>query len=344
MTEPLASVIIPMYREKDDIAGCIEAVGHQDCGSEAIELILVDGCSEDRTLMAAEDAARKFAFAAVRPLSNPARSRASNLNLGLACATGSVIVRVDARSRIPPHYVRTCCDVLATRPDVGVVGGAQIARPRSTAVKDLAIARALQNRWWTGLSRYRWSTRSGSSDTVWMGVFRAEELEQQAGWRGEAEPNEDYDLNRRYREAGFVVWFEAGLQSDYLPRASFGGLAAQHFSFGRAKGRQWSTGGPIAARQVVLVVLPPFGLAALVQAIRRRPAAACALVAAILLGVDAAGGSEGHVNVRTRVAAIAAMGVIGGCWWVGVGAGFARGLMQRSNPAVVPPAAKKTRR
>ena len=50
MDTPLVSVIIPTLNEAADIAGCIRAIGAQDHPICSIEVLLVDGDSDDGTI------------------------------------------------------------------------------------------------------------------------------------------------------------------------------------------------------------------------------------------------------------------------------------------------------
>lgn len=312
----MISVVVPALDEERDIAGCLAAVAAQDVDEE-LEVILVDGCSADRTV--------EVALAAGTPppvvVTNPRRRTSTSLNAGLAVARGDVVVRVDARSRIEPHYVRTCAEVLAERPDVGVVGGAQLAAARSDRAVDAGIARALRNRWATGLSRYRRATRSGPSDTVWMGAFRTDELRALGGWSDEVALNEDYELNERYRRAGMVVWFDARLRSAYLPRATLADLGRQHFRFGRVKGTWWARGTRPSPRQVVLLAAPVAvagGLAAVARS--QGVVGAGALAVAGLAALDTAG-TRDPAPPAARAVAAAGTGVIAATWWAGVAVG-----------------------
>ena len=108
---PSVSVIIPALNEAEDIEGCIDAIAAQDYPLDAIEIIVVDGASSDATL-------ERVGAATVRRLrrlphrDNPRQRTSCGLNVGLSLARGDVIVRIDARSRIEPHYIRTCVEVL----------------------------------------------------------------------------------------------------------------------------------------------------------------------------------------------------------------------------------------
>ena len=316
----LVSVVIPTLEEAGDIAGCIAAIAAQDYPLAAIEVIVVDGCSADDTVATARHAAAGVGFARMTVVESPRRRTSISLNLGLVEATGTYLVRVDARARVPSDYVRRCVEILAAEPTIGVVGGAQVPRARSDAVVDRGIARALNNRLATGLSRYRRSTQSGSADTVWMGSFRIVDLRALGGWSEEVALNEDWELNLRYRAAGATVWFAGDLASGYLPRTSYARLAKQYFAFGRVKGMWWVRGTRPEVRQVGLVAIPVGALALVVGLVRRFGGAAALVVPAGYLAIERLGSAEAGDPVE-RGASAAAIAVFTGAWWVGVVAG-----------------------
>jgi len=328
---PLVSVVIPALEEEADIAGCVAAIGAQDYPLDSIELIVVDGCSADQTVANAQRAAAAVAFARMKTVPSPRRRTSISLNLGLAEAAGTYLVRVDARARVPSDYVRRCVDILASEPTIGVVGGAQEPRPRSARVVDRGIARALNNRLATGLSRYRRSTRSGPADTVWMGSFRTAQVRELGGWSADVALNEDWELNQRYRASGSSVWFAGDLSSGYLPRTSYVRLAKQYFAFGRVKGMWWVRGTRPEPRQLGLVTVPVIGVALVLSLIRRFGPAAGLLVPLGYLAVDLAGGSR-QAPPAERAAAATGIAIFTAAWWLGVVVGAVAELVGVDHP------------
>lgn len=315
---PVAAVLIPTYNEAADIEACLRHVAAQDVGAGNLEVILADGESEDDTLALASAAADGCGFGRFEVVSNPARRTAAGLHAALRCVTAPCVVRVDARSRIRPGHVHQALTLLAERPEVGVVGGAQVPAAGRDDVMARGIARALGNRFTTGLSRYRRSGQSGITDTVWMGAFRTAELRALEGWDPGYGINEDYELNSRYREAGFLVWFDTAMAAGYVPRSDLGSLARQYFSFGRAKGAQWRAGDRPAPRHLVLLGAPPLGALSFAVAVSRLgiiPASLLAVVAVLL--VDHVGSASAPATPAMRGAAVAATATFQAAWWLG---------------------------
>lgn len=311
---PLVTVVIPARNEQESIGDALRAVLAQDHPLDRLEVVVVDGGSTDRTVDVARSVLDGAALASWRVVTNSMGSTPSSLNVGLGAAAGELVCRVDARSFIPPDYVRRCVEALA-RPDVAVAGGAQVARAAEGAtLVARGIARALRNRYASGMSRYRRSSSAGPGDTVYLGAFRTGELREVGGWDERFLTNQDYELNQRMRRRG-LIWADGGLRVTYRPRPTMRALAQQYRRFGRWKAAVWlESEVGIAPRQMVLLVAP---LVAMYGVLAFRPRARTLVIAgaAALAGVDAAGREPGPVG--ERIVASAAMTVIGASWWAG---------------------------
>lgn len=317
---PTVTILIPARNEAEDIAACLAHVLAQDMEPGSMEILVVDGSSTDGTPAIAASILESACFP-WRILDNPNRSTPTSLNIGLASASGDVLCRIDARSLVPPHYVRTCERVLSERPEVAVVGGAQTASPRPDApVVARGIVRAVNNAYAMGGSRYRRGGSSGPSDTVYLGSFRTRELRAIGGWNEDLQTNQDFDLNRRMAFVG-LVWFDAGLDVAYLPRTRLRDLASQYWRFGRWKTRYWRrTGDRPQLRQLALIGAPPLGAAAaLLVLLRARSVrrAAAGFVGAVAV-LDSIGCRGGPRDLPARCAAIPALVVIPAAWWLGL--------------------------
>lgn len=327
MARPLVTVVVPVRDEASRLGACLDAIAAQDLPREAVEVLVVDGGSTDGTVPLARAALAGHMWAHGRVLHCEAGDRSSNLNLGLEHAAAPVVVRVDARSRIPRHYVRRCVELLAERPDVAVVGGRQRAVAAGDRAIDAGVARALNNRWGMGLARYRRpGSPSGQADTVYLGAYRTAQLRAAGGWRTDLAVNEDFDLNRRLARFG-AVWFAAELTVDYVPRASLRGLLGQYWAFGVGKARYWRMSGDRPRpRQVVLLAAPVVGIGLLAGTVAAGgPGAALGLVGAggiLAAAVEVAGADGPRGGVRAHLAALAALGCVAGAWLAGVAGGL----------------------
>jgi glycosyltransferase involved in cell wall biosynthesis len=285
-------------------------------------LVVVDSASTDATDAEAKAALDASDFGAWEVIRNTdGGGTPANLNVGLAAATGTVLCRVDARSRIPPDYVRRCVEILTARPDVSVVGGSQVAIATGDDARSFGIARALNNRWGMGLSRYRRGAGSGPSDTVYLGAFRTAELRAVGGWNREFATNQDFELNRRMAEQG-LVWFEAGLPVGYVPRPDLRSLHRQYRRFGAWKVRYWRrTGDRPRPRQLALLVgVPAAVTAALAGVVATRGARRAGLVAGLVAAavfVEGRGSPGPGGGARVHAWSFAALVTVAAGWLEG---------------------------
>lgn len=168
----------------------------------------------------------------VRCVDNPTGGTSAALNAALAAAEGQIIVRVDAHALPPAGHLRRCAQALAAT-GAGNVGGPQV--PVADGGFARAVADAMRSPFGSGGATYRHVVEPGPADTVYLGAFRREALEQVGGFDETLRRNQDYELNWRLRQAGWIVWCDPGLGVAYRPRESPLALARQYASYGRWK-------------------------------------------------------------------------------------------------------------
>ena len=96
-----------------------------------------------------------------------------------------------------------------------------------------AVAWAMTSKAGVGSAAFHTGGGAGPVDSVYLGVYHREAIEQAGGWDEGMLRAEDWDLNYRIRARGGQIWFTPGLRVTYRPRASVRALAAQYFHYGR---------------------------------------------------------------------------------------------------------------
>jgi succinoglycan biosynthesis protein ExoA len=311
------TVLIPAMNEEIWIEDCLRSVAAQDYPHDLIEVVVVvDAASDDQTDGRAKEVLDALDFARTEVVRSSRGGTPNNLNVGLHLARGEVLCRVDARSRIPANYVRTCVARLSESADVAVVGGAQVAVPPRADDVGVGVARALNNRFAMGLSRYRRGATTGESDTVYLGAFRTADLREVGGWNPEFSTNQDFELNRRMRRLG-RTWFEASIPVEYVPRSSISLLFRQYVRFGGWKVRYWRrTGDRPRPRQLLLLVGVPVlaatGVGLAVRSPHRALVTVCGVTGAFALESVGTTGPSG--GLRARAWSVLAMAGVGSGW------------------------------
>lgn len=326
---PFISVIMVVRNEEQNIADSLHAILRQRYPKDRMDVIVVDGMSNDRTREVIDR--MRLDDVALRVLPNAALQRAHGLNIGVRAAQGDIICRIDARTRIDPTYLVDCVRALqATGADN--VGGMQ--RPLAAAPTQEAIGLAMSHPFGVGGAEFRLGRRSGFVDTVYPGFFRRSVFDRVGLFDDTAAViSEDSDFNHRLRKAGGKVYLDSNIVVYYTPRETFADLWRLYFRYGGARaGAVLKQRTFMAWRQVVppLFVLSLVGLC-VVGLVERR---AWVLLLATLGGyvtLDAVIAIS--LAVRRRSPALVWRLMLAfPCMHIAWGLGFWRRLLQRPRP------------
>jgi succinoglycan biosynthesis protein ExoA len=230
MEQPSVSIIMPVRNEAAWIQKSLSAVLAQDYPADLMQILLVDGQSEDRTQ---ELAAALPGVERVTILSNPARRQAAGLNLGLRQSHGEIIVRIDGHTLVAPDYVSECVKALALTGAQGVGG---LMRPVGLTPTGRAVAGATMSRFAVPTA-FHVSQTARYTDTIYMGAWPRAVLDRVGGFDEDLLTNEDYELHFRIRQAGGKLYLTPAIASEYICRQSLGGVMRQYFAYGQGKAR-----------------------------------------------------------------------------------------------------------
>lgn len=227
---PQISVIIPCRNEGTYIARCLDSVLASAYPQERLEVLVVDGMSDDGTRAVIADYAAHHPV--IQLLDNPKRTTPCALNLGISRARGTIIMRMDAHAYYPPTYI---ADLVAwleeTRADH--VGGAWLTLPADGTAVARAIAAVLAHPFGIGNSRYRLGTDEPRDvDTIPLGCFRREVFERVGLFDEELVRNQDDEFDFRLLRAGGRVLLVPGVVSSYYARRSVRQLARMAYQYG----------------------------------------------------------------------------------------------------------------
>jgi glycosyltransferase involved in cell wall biosynthesis len=229
--DPTVSVLIPVRNEERHIRRCIQNILETSYPQNKIEILVIDGRSDDRTREEVEFLRGQWANIVL--LDNPKGMPYSGLNVGLSAAKGEVILRVDARSVCPRDYIRQC---VATLLESGAdnVGGVQM--PVGVSAKQKAIALTMSHPFGVGNAQFRLGKRSGYVETVYLGCFRRDVFDR-VGLYDEDGPviSEDSEMNQRIIRSGGKVYLNKDIVVSYVPKDTLKGYWKQYFIYGGAR-------------------------------------------------------------------------------------------------------------
>ena len=229
---PFVSVVVPMRNEKRYIERCLAALVTQDYPADRIEILVVDGMSDD------DSAERVRRLARTDPritlLENPHRITPVAFNVGIRHARGEIICIVSSHAIVASDYVRRCVEALAAT-GADNVGGPM--RAESDTYTGRAIALATGSPFGVGGARFHYADTPQWVDTVYMGAYPRAVFDRIGLFDEELVRNQDDELNFRLTRAGGKIWLDPRIQSVYFSRSNLRALWKQYFEYGYWKVR-----------------------------------------------------------------------------------------------------------
>lgn len=224
------SIIIPCRNEEKFIGKCLDSIVSQNYPKKKLEVMVIDGRSEDRTREVVEEYTERYPF--IKLLDNPKKIRPAALNIGIKQAKGSIIMRMDAHSALEINYATRCKEFLSMY-DADVVGGRTITFPQKNTFMGKAIAVALSHPFGVGTSYFRIGSKEPRwVDTVFCGCYKKEVFEKVGLWDERIELSEDMSYNISLRQAGFKILLVPEIVNYYWARSDFGSFCKHNFRNG----------------------------------------------------------------------------------------------------------------
>lgn len=220
----LVSIITPCLNEERFIGKCLDSIIAQDYPKDKLEVLVVDGISEDGTKAIVESYAQRYPF--IRLLENPKKITPCALNIGIKNAKGEVIIRMDAHSEYPAQYISTCIEYL-DRTGADVVGGPVVTMPGTDTLISESIALVTSHPFGVGNSKFRTSTKEGYVDTVPFGAYRRDVFNKVGLFDERLARNQDNELSSRIITSGGKIYLIPGLTATYYNQVTLRGLLKQ---------------------------------------------------------------------------------------------------------------------
>lgn len=242
---PHVSIIIPCRNEARGIRSCLDSVVRSNYPKDRLELLVVDGQSDDRTRAIVHEFSQQYPW--IRLLENARRITPAALNIGIQSAKGSIVIRMDAHTVYPSDYVSKLIEWLE-RSGADNVGGVCITQPANESSKAHAIAVGLSHPWGVGNSHFRIGvTEPKWVDHVPFGCYRKEVFDRIGLFDERLVRNQDDELNHRLiKKGGGRILLVPEIVSYYTARDSLKKLWVMYYQYGYYK--------PLAVRMLGTVV------------------------------------------------------------------------------------------
>jgi glycosyltransferase involved in cell wall biosynthesis len=214
---PFLSVVIPCRNERAFLARCLDSILASDYPKARMEVLVVDGCSDDGTRALIDQYAARDGR--VRCVDNPARITPAALNRGIEAARGEIVARVDAHAAVARDYFSRCVTYLENT-SAANVGGRMRTMPQSDGPFSGPIVAALTHRFGVGNSYFRiGSDEPRWVDTVFGGCWRRELFDRIGRFNERLDRSQDLEFSLRLKAAGLKTLLAPEIQSDYYARS-----------------------------------------------------------------------------------------------------------------------------
>ncbi len=232
----MVSVIIPCRNEIRFIEKCLNSVFIADRVPGGIEIIVVDGMSEDGT----RDVVNSFKaiHSNLFFLDNPDKITPSALNIGIKIAKGDYIIRLDAHSIYPSNYFNKCIETIKST-GADNVGGALITKQNGNTFGAKCVQTITTHRFGVGNSEFRVETQGGWVDTVPFGCFKKEVFTKYGYFDVRLIRNQDFELNQRIIKEGGKIWLNPEIKIFYFNQSTLRGLFRQAFNTSQWNSIMW---------------------------------------------------------------------------------------------------------
>lgn len=244
----MITVICPIYNEEKYISDCIKSILSQDYPKDSLEILFVDGMSNDKTRDIVEGYIKEYPF--IHLIDNPERIVPYAMNRGIEVANGDIIIRLDAHAIYPQNYFSYLVDNL-NKLGADNVGAVCRTLPANDSVKCKAIAAALSSSFGMGNSYFRIGAKDVMQvDTVPFGCYKKEVFDRIGLYDNDLVRNQDDELNARLIKNGGKIYLLPDLVIDYFSRDSIKKTGKMFYQYGLYKPLvNKKLGAPVTIRQ-----------------------------------------------------------------------------------------------
>jgi succinoglycan biosynthesis protein ExoA len=253
VSAPACSIVIPCLNEARFIAACLDSVLANDFPLHSLEVLVVDGMSDDGTRAIVQDYASRYSQ--IRLLDNPRRITPAALNIGIVQCRGNIVIRMDGHTMYDRQYISKCVRALEQH-NADNVGGIWRIRPRGDSIIDRGIVQALSHRFGVGNAYYRFASSAGDVrrvDTVPFFCMRRHTLQRIGPFNEALARGQDMEFSLRLKRANCVTLLVPDIVSDYYARTDLRSFLRHNWTNGAWAIRPFlhSDGTPVSLRHLV---------------------------------------------------------------------------------------------
>ena len=224
------SIIITARNEEKYLPMLFEDILNQTYPLQNIEVVLMDSNSTDNTRKLMEEFKNNNESLSVKIVTNERQIQAAGFNEGVKHATGDVVLKIDAHSRIPQDFVQKNVNEI-------IAGAFVCGGNRPTVVdSDDDFSKTLhiveESALGSSIANYRKSNVKRKVNSVFHGMYRKEVFEKVGLADERLLRTEDNEFHYRVRKAGYDIIFNPEIESYQYIRPTFTKMIQQKFANG----------------------------------------------------------------------------------------------------------------
>ena len=224
------SIIIPCRNEEEYIAKCLDSIVTQDYPMHNLEILVVDGISEDNTIQIVENYRKKYL--PIKILKNPKKNTSYACNLGVNHSATNIIMIIGAHSTLGKNYISKSVKYLHEH-NADNVGGLLVVLPGDKKMLAESIALVLSHPFGVGNAYFRIGLKEPKYvETVFGGCYRKEVFDKIGLFNNKLIRNQDLEFNLRLKKAGGKILLVPDIVGYYYARSTLKTLAKNNFSNG----------------------------------------------------------------------------------------------------------------
>jgi len=227
---PEISIIIPCRNEEKFIAQCLDSILAADFPKDDMEVLVVDGMSQDKTRDIVKKYSTQYPF--IYLLDNPKYITPCALNIGIKNAKADIVIRIDAHAKYDKNYFKNCVKNLALH-QADNVGGPIETLESNRSLFSKAIAKTYSSIFGVGSSFFRIGVKEVKEvDTVFGGCYKKSIFEKIGLFNENLKRSQDMELNLRLKRKGGKIYLCPDIISYYYAKSSLKDFFVHNFHDG----------------------------------------------------------------------------------------------------------------
>lgn len=219
---PLVSIIVLCRNEEKFISSCLDSIIANNYPKDKLEVLVVDGMSEDGTRVLVERYEKKYPF--IKMINNFKKLIPFACNEGIKNSNGDPVMIMSAHAMYEKDYIRKCVDASQKYNADNVVGTWKIL-PRGNNLSEKAIVLALSSSFGVGNAKYRTVSNKKKDveyvDTGAYGCFKKSVFKNVGLFNENLSRGEDMEFNLRLKKAGGKIILVPDAVVYYYARTDF---------------------------------------------------------------------------------------------------------------------------